>query len=209
MRIMTHTRPIFACLLLGMAGCTSLRPAGRADAPASVATTFTKVAEHVYSTDWIGFDEQVADVFTSEELSTLARHLPSLQSMIETALGLQDSVWGAKLAGHFRMSKALPLLRYHFLTPRRCYGWEGPDYSKLQSYLADNQYQYSVAYLEAVEAIAGKPIAEAIALTESEAKEIQKHATNENSESYYWALWMQRKLNMKEMPNQRIDHDKQ
>lgn len=192
-----------------MAGCTTHRPAGRADDGASVAATFTKAAAHVYSTDWIGFDEPVADLFTTDELATLARLLPSLQSMVEAALGLQDSVWGAKLAGHFRISQTLPLLRYHFLTPRRCYGWEGPDYSKLESYLADNQYQYSVAYLEAMEAIAGKPIAEAVALTESEAKEIQKHAANANSESYHWALWMQWKLNMKERPNQRMDHDKQ
>ncbi len=194
MRVKTQTRSILICLLLGMAGCASIRPADRGDDPAAVAATFTKTAERVYSSDWIGFDQPIPDVFTERELDILARHLPSLQSMTETALGLQDSVWGAKLVGHFRIREALRLLRSQFLTPRRYYGWEGPDYSKLESYLADNQYQYSVAYLEAIEAITGQPIAVAISLSRSESEEIERHASNHNSEFYHWAWWMQGKL---------------
>jgi hypothetical protein len=70
-------------------------------------------------------------------------------------------------------------------------------------YLADNQYQYSVAYLEAIEAITGKHISEAIVLTESEGKEIQRQAGNDTFAFYHWALWMQRKLKMKEGPTHR------
>ena len=117
--------------------------------------------------------------------------------MIGSALGQQDSVWGAKLAGHFKMKKMLPLLKYHLLTPRCCYGWEGPDYSKLESFLTDNQYQYSIVYLQAMEAIAEKPITELIDLTQAEEQNIRKWSTNENSDFYHWALWIQRKLKTK------------
>ena len=178
----------------------------RTDDPNAPAA-FRKTAQRVYDLAWDPYEERVSDAFTPAELDTLSRHLPSLQSMIETGLGLHDSVWGAKLAGHFRLDKTLPLLRSRFLTPRRCYGWEGPDYSKPESYLMDGQYQYSITYLEAIEAITGKTITTAINLTQAESEEIEKYAGDGSSQFHHWALWMQKKLEMKERPNQPIDHD--
>ena len=198
---------VLGLVLLGMVSVTCHAADASAVHAAAVAETFTKTAQRVYSTDWVDFDYPIAKAFSDEEMAILADHLSSLQSMIYTALGLQDSVWGAKLAGHFGISETLPRLRHHFLTPRRCYGWEGPDYSKLESYLADHQFQYSVAYLEAIEAITEEDIAEAILLTESEVAEIQRLAGLEKSQHYHWALWMQRKLKIPAGPNPSIELD--
>jgi hypothetical protein len=165
-----------------------------------VAATFAKSAQHVYGADWVGYGDPVSSVFSQEDLGILSRHLVPLESMIVTALGLQESVWGAKLAGHFGLASALPLLRAHLLTPRRFYGWEGPDYSTLEAYLEDNQFPYGMAYLEAVEALTGKPLDLAVRLTQAELDQLESLAKNRDSEFCYWALWMQRKLKIQASP---------
>jgi hypothetical protein len=162
-----------------------------------VASTFTKAAIRVFSSDHVGYDVLVTKEFSGQELETLQENLPSLVTMIETALGSQNSIWGAKLAGHFKVQKVIPLLRHHLLTPRRCYGWEGPDYSKLESYLADYQYQYSITYLQAIEKISGMSIRNAVKLNPAEAEVIDRHARNQESKYYHWALWMRRKFNLR------------
>jgi hypothetical protein len=167
-----------------------------------VAAVFTKTAAFVYSTDFVGFDEQLSDAFSQTDLRVLGDQRSSVEHMVETALGLQDSVWGAKLAAEFRISKVLPLLRSHFMTPRRCYGWEGPDYTQLESHLTDDQYVYSVAYLDAIETITGESVDKAIHLTPPEVEQITEYASNQNSEFYHWSLWMLRKLKITNRPNQ-------
>ena len=153
-----------------------------------------KAATHIFDTDHIDYDVAVGKVFSQDELLALRRQLDHVVPMIQTALGRQDSVWGAKLAGHFQVKEVLPLLHSHFFTPRRCYTWEGPDYSNPESYLTDNQYQYTVVYLAAIQMITGKPIHEAVSPDPSESSAIAKHASNEKSEFHHWALWMKRKL---------------
>lgn len=193
---------IITCALLGMVGCcTVVSPPGTRETEA-VAAVFTKTAAYVYSQDFVGFEEPLSNAFSQTDLRILGDHRFSVESMIETALGLQDSIWGAKLAAHFRINKVLPLLRSHFMTPRRCYGWEGPDYTKLESYLADDQYVYSVAYLDAIETITGESVDKAIHLTQAEVQQIAKYAVNQSSDFYHWSLWMQRKLKITNRPNQ-------
>lgn len=201
---MIQNRLFMACVILGLAGCANPGSHKQAEAQDAVAGTFSKAAEYVFSNDWIGYDEPLTEAFSRGDLRILKEHLPHLQSMTETALGVQDSVWGAKLAGYYRMSKLLPLLRSKLLIPRPCYCWEGPDYSKPESYLADSQYQYSVAYLQSIEAITGKPLDKAVSLTQAEAKSIAEYARNENSEYHHWALWMQRKLGIMKEPDQNL-----
>jgi len=125
--------------------------------------------------------------------------------MVAWALERQDSVWGAKLAADLGLVSLLPLLRDRFFEPKHCYGWEGPDYSKIESYLSDCQFQYSMAYLEAIEKMAGKPIHKAVAPTKDEMIGIANLTANKDSEFYHWALWIQKKLRIKKEPNQ-ISH---
>ncbi len=179
-------------LLLLLCGCVASHGPTEKD---NVAQVFATTAIRVFDVDHADFDVPIEEAFSTHDLAVLGDNREALVSMIESALGWQDSVWGARLAGHFRVEKVLWLVRYHFLTPRRCYGWEGPDYSQLESFLTDNQYQYSITYVQAIEAITGKPIAGAIVLTPAESTRIEKHATNEKSVFYHWALWIQRKLN--------------
>jgi hypothetical protein len=183
-------------LLLLLCGCVASHgPMEKRSGQENVAHVFATTAIRVFDVDHADFNIPIEEAFSTHDLAILGENRDALVSMIESALGWQDSVWGARLAGHFRVEKVLWLVRYHFLTPRRCYGWEGPDYSQLESFLTDNQYQYSITYLEAIEAITGKPIADAIVLTPAESTRIEKHAKNEKSVFYHWALWIQRKLN--------------
>lgn len=182
-------------LLLLVCGCVASHgPMEKRSAQDNVAQVFAMTAVRVFDIDHADYGYPMEKVFSTHDLAILGENRDALVLMIESALG-QDSVWGARLAGHFRVEKVLWLVRYHFLTPRRCYGWEGPDYSQLESFLTDNQYQYSITYLEAIEAITGKPIAEAIVLTPAESTRIENYAMNEKSGFYHWALWIQRKLN--------------
>ena len=183
-------------VLLVVCGCAGLRgPAEKRCGEENVGQVFAMTAIRVFDRDHADFDIRIEEAFSTRELVILGENREAFVSMIECALGWQDSVWGARLAGEFRVERVLWLVRNHFLTPRRCYGWEGPDYSELESFLTDNQYQYSITYLEAIEAITGKPIAEAIVLTVAESERIEKHATNEKSAFHHWGLWIQRKLN--------------
>ncbi len=154
-----------------------------------------KCAATVAETDWVGYDEQVNTVFSATELSALrGRRQKAVSALIESTLRRQDSVWGAKLAGELKMTELLPLLRERFFMPRRCYGWEGPDYSNPESYLLDCQYPYSMAYLTAIENVTARSISQAVIPTPEERALLAGHAANPESEFYHWALWMQRKL---------------
>ncbi len=206
---MKHKNIVFASVLLCVAGCTSLDLQQQTRDTDTVAAVFTKTAAYVHSQDFVGFDGPLTNDFSAKDLRILRNHRSSLESMIHGALGVQDSVWGAKLAGHFGINKVLPSLRHHFLIPRHCYGWEGPDYSEMESYLTDDQFVYSIAYLEAIETLAGKPVSEAIVLAPHEIEAIRKYQRLPKSEYFHWSLWMQRKLEMKERPNQRMGHDRQ
>ena len=203
---MKHLNIAWACLLLLAVGCASqIGVRTKGNDGDSVSTTFAKTAEYVYSPDFLGPD--VEERFSRDELRTLEHHLPALSSMIEAALGLHDSVGGAKMAAYFSLSNTniLRLIRFRILESRNVYGWEGPDYSDPENYLTDDQYPYSIEYLQAMESLAGQPIWQALTLQPRELQMIQGFASNETSEFHHWALWMQRKLKMKERPNPTSD----
>lgn len=171
-----------------------------------VADAISKCALKVFSIDWIGYDEALTNEFSSAELAVLQNNRSNVAAMVQLALEQrQDSVWGAKLAADLGLVSLLPLLHDRFLEPKHCYGWEGPDYSNIESYLSDCQFQYSMAYLEAIEKITGKPIHQVVAPTKDEMIGIANLAANKDSDFYHWALWIQRKLRIKKEPNQ-ISH---
>lgn len=188
-------------MLFLAAGCsTRLVWKNENDAADNVAEVYTKAASYVYSQDFAVYP--VEKWFTREELRVLRQHLPATESMVTEALGLQDSVGGARLALYFGITNAVPLLRSHLLNPRPCYGWEGPDYSDPENYLTDNQYPYSIEYLDAMESLTGKPMSETMNLRSHEAEGIRAWTKDPGSEFYNWAIWMQRKLGMTMKPNQ-------
>lgn len=166
-----------------------------------VAATLINAAVCIFNTDNADYDASVGEAFSEAELEVLRRHLPRVVHMIESALNCHDSVWGAKIAGHFGVKELLPSLRWHFFTPRRCYGWEGPDYSNIENYLTDDQYQYSLVYLEAIQQITGRSIDQAVPPDASESAVIARYAGMEKSEFYHWALWMKRKLRIEDGPS--------
>ena len=185
---------------MAVAGCSKSGAPSPAIAPEGqdpAAATFAKAAILVFSGDWIYYDVPVTKMFSGQDLEILRRNLPSLITMVEAALGTGNSVGGAKLAGHFKASKVIPLLRQHLLMPQRTYGWEGPDYSKPESYLFDEQYQYSMAYLQAIEDISGKPIHQAVNLIPAEIEGLDKYARNSESEYCHWAIWLKNKLHLR------------
>jgi len=192
----TMSRPaILLCCSVALLGCATGRTCTR---QFTIAATFSKAAVLVFDIDHIDYDKPIDEALSPEDLVVLERHLDALVPMMRSALNRQDSVWAAKLAGHFKPRSLLPLLRSHLLVPRRCYGWEGPDYSKLESYLMDSQFQYSTAYLQAIEQITGESVCDAVVVSPDELALIQRHAANESSKHYHWALWIQRKLGIQE-----------
>jgi hypothetical protein len=194
-------------LMIVLSGCHTSSSHGTAtNHDTAIADAISKCAMKVFSLDWIGYDEALTNEFSSAELAVLQSNRSNVTEMVELALEQrQDSVWGAKLAVDLGLVSLLPLLRDRFFEPKHCYGWEGPDYSKIESYLSDCQFQYSMAYLEAIEKMTGKPIHKAVAPTKDEMIGIANLAANKDSEFYQWALWIQRKLKIKKEPNQ-ISH---
>ena len=182
-------------VVLALSGCVAPRsPTGEQQNGDLVAASVSKAALCIFDTDFIDYDVPVGTAFSETEIAVLRGRLCYVVPMIERALGREDSVWGAKLAAHFGIKELLPLLRSHFFTPKRCYGWEGPDYSNPESYLLDEQYMYSLTYLEAIQKIAGKSINEAMRPDAQESALIVRHARDERSEFHHGAIWMMRKL---------------
>ena len=158
-----------------------------------VAATFSKTANLMFSTDYF-VGEKVTTEFSPSELSVLQNHLNQLTPLVDAALANPESVWGARIAGHFKLKQFLPSLRAHLLEPHRCYGWEGPDPSDPESSLLDMQFMYSIVYLEETERITGKPIGETIKRSAEEKRMLATLVANPGSEYHFWAIWLERKF---------------
>jgi hypothetical protein len=163
---------------------------------ALVASTFSKAAIYVMSTDFI--HDPVERFFSAEELSVLEQYQTELNAIIQNVSG--HSVGGALFAVYFRLEENIPSLRYRLFRPGTVYGWEGPDYDSEEDYLADNQFVYHSVYLTAIEEITGRPVYEAIQPTQLEINELFRILQNPASENYYWAKWLARKLLLLESP---------
>ena len=109
----------------------------------------------------------IEGVFTEDELYLLHEQIRRVESHINKRLAEGDhrAAW---VAGYLRLRSSLPLLRKGLLTERYFYGWNGPDYTQDASWLLDWQYTHHLAYIAAIEAITGRPIHEAVVLTDAE-----------------------------------------
>lgn len=153
--------------------------------------------------DWTDAFNNIQDVFSQAELNILRNHMPEIEKMLQAALKYPESVWAAKFAQNFHVQTVMPQLRTRLFDPKAVYGWEGPDYSKLISYLDDAQFKDAPVYIEAMEAIAGKPIYQIVTPNATELAAINNLAANYASEFYFWAIWIKIKLqiNTQAAPN--------
>ena len=80
------------------------------------------------------------------------------------------------LAAYLKYESAIPPIKDKLLHSDRIYGWEGPDYEKVESYLYDEQYCYQLAYIACIEYISGKPLNKAITLNDDEVLHLKSKA---------------------------------
>ncbi len=80
------------------------------------------------------------------------------------------------LAAYLRYESAIPKIKELLLKCDKFYGWEGPDYSKTDSYLEDGQYCDQMAYITAIEYISKKNISKAVKLTTAEYNYLKSRA---------------------------------
>lgn len=163
-----------------------------------VAATFSKAASYVLNTDFIY--QPVTESFTDEELLVLGEYQEELVSMIQSAYRGSHSIGAALLTAHFKLEMNIELLKAQLLRPGTVYGWEGPTYDIEEDYLTDNQFVYHSVYLRAIEETAGRPIHEAIRLTDYEIEELFRYMGSSDYPHYHWATWLARKLLLLEPP---------
>ena len=192
---MNQTRGRIRCWFAGAVATFAIMGVGTALAEVSnedVANTVSKAANYIY---FASFEQDsVTTAFGEDELKILSAHLEPLDVMIREALGVQHSVGGAMLMAHFGLKDNMDYLRSHILTPGRTYGWEGSYESDEKRFYSDHQYVYHSVYVKAFEALSGAPLHEAITLSSRETESLLRLATNQSSESYYWAIWLGRKF---------------
>lgn len=107
------------------------------------------------------------------------------------------------LAAYLHYESAIPKIKDKLLKCDKFYGWEGPDYQKIESYFVDGQYCYQMAYIAAIEHISRKPLSSSIELTNQEYENLKKIADhcNENNidnlSDVCYARWLLDKFNKK------------
>jgi hypothetical protein len=158
-----------------------------------VAAVFSKAAMYAFSQDFN--HSPVTKYFSAEELRILEEQRSFLEPMVEQAL-LSESVGGALLTAHFKLTSNLPQLRWRLFQPGRTYGWEGPDYRSGEAYLTDAQYVYHSVYVRAIEETTGAPIYKVVMPTQEETEMLIRFLGDRQSEHYYWAKWLSRKLRL-------------
>jgi len=79
--------------------------------------------------------------------------------------GSHVAAYGVAWAG---AREAVPLLREGLLRERYFYGWESSDAPSIEARTRDEQYPRHVARILALEHLTGRPIREAVGLTQSE-----------------------------------------
>lgn len=107
------------------------------------------------------------------------------------------------LAAFLKYESAIPKITSRLLACHEFYGWEGPDYSKIESYLNDDyQYCYQMAYISAIEYIRSKPIREAIILSNQEYDALKENASKcveviaDEFMTYCAARWLLKKMDL-------------
>ena len=157
-----------------------------------LAITMLKISKYVLDHDFV--IDKIDKFFSRKEIIKIKKFRKEIVHLIKYALDRNHSVGAAYLASYLKCIECYSSLRYRLLSPGRAYGWEGPDYSMIESYLTDNQYVYHYPYLISIVSIFKKPIHKIIFLTENERSDIISLSNNKDHESYHWAIWIRRKL---------------
>ncbi|NTW51639.1 MAG: hypothetical protein HGB22_03525 [Chlorobiaceae bacterium] len=76
------------------------------------------------------------------------------------------------LSAFLRYESAVPIIKKKLIGCESIYGWEGPDYSKIETWLVDAQYPYQMACINAIEYITHKPVGQSISLTKKERSDL-------------------------------------
>lgn len=146
--------------------------------------------------------EGVHDCSPQQFERTFARELPAMRRhRSELVAHWMDSI----CAGHHtaayglawaNVREALPCLRAGLLADRYFYGWESSDAYELAARMRDDQYPRHVARILAIEALSGRPVAEAVALTPDERARLVRERSQdaEPGGAPDVARWLLRKL---------------
>jgi len=152
--------------------------------------------------------EGVEDCSVARFEHTFARELPAMQRrrselvarwMGALRAGGHSAAYGLAWAG---AREALPLLRAGLLADRYFYGWESSDAESLAARMRDEQYPRHLARIGAIEALSGRPIREAVALTPEEQEALVRESLEggEPGDPPDVARWLLSKLARVEAP---------
>ena len=129
--------------------------------------------------------EGVEDCSVARFEHTFARQLPEMRRrrselvahwMRALRAGGHSAAYGLAWAD---AREALPLLREGLLVDRDFYGWESSDAESLAARMRDEQYPHHLARIGAIEALSGRPIREAVALTPEEQEALVRESLEE------------------------------
>lgn len=140
--------------------------------------------------------ESAADAFSTADLALMREQIAAVSPVVLRAL--KDGNHGyAHLALALGLAEAVPQMRENLLGDRYFYGWEGPDYSTEEAYLRDEQHTHHLVYIKAISGLTGRPIAEAVELTENEVRALESEGRkasldpdNVQKERYFCAKWL-------------------
>ncbi|NTU58659.1 MAG: hypothetical protein HGB00_07040 [Chlorobiaceae bacterium] len=141
-----------------------------------------------------------------DQIHQIVRYKNELEPMILERID-SDYSW-MYLSAFLGYESAVPAIKKKLLDCKSLYGWEGPDYSQLETYLVDAQYPYQMACINAIEYITKKPLGLAITLTCEELDDLEgraKKCTEENIDradfaDYCSAYWLLGKLKTERPP---------
>ena len=109
-----------------------------------------------------------------DKIILLNKYKNELEPFIMKNIELHDS-W-VYLATYFEYKALIPKLKTMILKCDKFHGFEGPDYSKIETFLNSEMYPHQNAYIEAIKYITKKSAKEALNLSETELKEMKSKA---------------------------------
>jgi len=109
-----------------------------------------------------------------DKIKLLDKYRKQLKPFIMKNIDESDS-W-VYLATYFQYKELVPVLKKKIVKCDKFYGWEGPDYSKVETFLNEAMYPHQNAYIEAIKYITQKTVKEALNLNEKELNIIKKKA---------------------------------
>jgi len=110
-----------------------------------------------------------------DKIVLLDKYKEKLEPFIMKNIDESDS-W-VYLATYFQYKAMIPKLKTLILKCDKFHGWEGPDYSKVETFLQKEMYPHQNAYIEAIKYITKKSAKDALNLSEAELKEMKTKAS--------------------------------